>query len=67
MLIRERTLLVSVALDTRSISARCQPRLLEFEATMRIVTITALHRAFEYLVVERFVEVRLNLTMTAHA
>ena len=64
--VSERTLLVRVALDARCIAAGGKPCLLEFETTMRIVAITALHRAFENLVMERHIECGLHLTMTTH-
>ncbi len=44
-----------------------QPGLLELETTVRIVTITALHRALEHLVVKRLVEVGLNFVVAAYA
>jgi hypothetical protein len=41
--------------------------LFQFETTVRIVTIAALHRTFKNFVMERFVEVGLYLGMTANA
>jgi hypothetical protein len=67
VLIGEGTLLVSVTLDAGGIRSSRQPGLLEFETAMRIVTITALHDAFENFVMERFVEIRLHFTVTTHA
>lgn len=64
MLVNERSLLVCVALDASSVSARRESRLLEFKAAMRIVTIAALHRAFKHFVMERQVELVLRLRMT---
>lgn len=65
VLVSERTLLVCMTFNARRIGAGCQPRLLEFETAVRIVTITALHRAFEHLVMKGLVEVGLNLVVTA--
>ena len=61
------TLLICVTLDTSCISARCQSRLLQLKATMRIVAIAALHRAFEHLMMKRHTESRLHFAVTAHA
>jgi hypothetical protein len=52
---------------TGRIGARCQPRLLEFETAVRVVTVAALHRAFQHLVMKRLVEVGLNFVVTANA
>ena len=67
MLVDKGALFVRVTLDTSCIDARCQPRLLEFKSAVRVVAITALHRAFEHLVVERQVELVLCLAMTTQA
>ena len=64
---RERTLLVGVALNTRRVRAGGQPGLLELETAVRIVTVAALHRAFEDLVMKRLVEVGLNFVVAAYA
>ena len=63
----EWTLLISVTLNARSIRAGGEPRLLELESAMRIVAITALHCAFQNLVMERRTELRLHLAMTTQA
>ena len=52
MLIRKRTLFVGVTLDTSGIGAGSQSGLFKFKAAVRIVTIAALHGAFENFVVE---------------
>ena len=65
--VSKRTLLVGVALYARGIRAGCQPCLLELETTVRIVTITALHRAFEDFVMKGLVEIRLYFVMTTYA
>lgn len=65
--VSKRTLLVGVALYARRVRAGCQSCLLELEAPVRIVTITALHRAFEDLVMKRLVEIRLYFVMTTYA
>ena len=65
--IRERSLLIYVALNASRISSGSQPGLLKLKAAMRIVTIAASHRSFEYLVMERHRKLRLNLGVTADA
>ena len=67
MLESEWTLLVGMTLNTRRICAGRQPRLLELETAVRIVTIAALHRAFEHLVMKGFVEVGLNFVVATDA
>ena len=67
MLESEWTLLVGMTLNACRVCARCQPGLLELETAVRIVTIAALHRAFEHLVMKRFVEVGLNLVVATDA
>lgn len=56
-----------MALYARGICAGGQSCLLEFEAAVGIVTITALHHAFENFVMKWLVEVGLNLVMTTYA
>ena len=67
MLVNKWSLLIRVTLDAGSVSAGRQSRLLELETAVRIVAIAALHRAFEDLVMKRFVEVGLNFVVTAYA
>ena len=62
----EWTLLVRVTLHASRIGAGCQSRLFEFKTAMRIVTITALHGAFEHLVMERQIKLVLHFGVTAH-
>lgn len=61
--IGERALLVGVTLDASGIGARGQPRLFEFKAAVRVMTIGTLHRAFENFVMERLLELMLHLGM----
>ena len=56
----ERALLVGVTLNASRICAGSQSGLLEFKSTVRIVTITALHRSFKNFMMERLVEIRLR-------
>jgi hypothetical protein len=56
-----------MALYARGICAGGQSGLLEFETAVGIVTITALHHAFEDLVMKWLVEIGLNFVMTVHA
>jgi hypothetical protein len=39
--------------------------LFEFESAVRVVAVAALHHSFENLVMKRFIEVGLHLTVTA--
>jgi hypothetical protein len=59
----ERTLFVRVAFNASSIGTGSKPRLFEFEPTMWVVTVAALHYPFEHFVVKRFVEVGLRFSM----
>src|ERR1051325_12147098 len=67
MFVGKWTLFVCVALDAGSIRACGQSRLLQFEATMGIMTITALHHALKHLVMKWLVEVRVDFRMAAQA
>ena len=64
VLVSEWTLLVRMTLYAGRIGAGCQPGLLEFETTVRIMTVAALHCAFQHFVVERQIELMLGLAMT---
>ena len=64
MFVNKRSLLVCVTLDTGRIGSRRQSRLFEFEATVRIMAVAALHRAFQDFVMERQIELVLCLAMT---
>ena len=65
--VSERTLLVRVTLYACRVCAGGESCLLELETAVRIVTITALHRAFEDLVMKGLVEIRLYFVVTAYA
>ena len=65
--INKRALLVCVALDAGCVRARRQPCLLQLKTAMRVVAIAAFHRAFEYFVVERQVELMFGFTVTTYA
>ena len=67
VLVSERSLLVRMTLYARRVRAGGQPGLLELETAVRIVTVAALHRAFEDLVMKRLVEVGLNFVVAAYA
>ena len=64
---RERSLLVGVTFETARIGACCQPRLLQFETTVRIVTVAAFDQAFEDLVMKRPAELCFRFTVTTDA
>ena len=63
----KRSLLINVALDAGCIGATGEPGLFGFEASVRVVTIAATHRAFQHFVMERHIELRLDFVMTAGA
>ena len=63
MFISERTLLVSVTLDASGIRAGGQSGLFQLKTAVRIVTIAAIHGAFENFVMERHTERRLHLAV----
>ena len=65
--VSERSLLVGMAFYARRIGARCQSCLFELEAAVRIVTIAALHRAFEDFVMKGFAEVGFNFIVATEA
>ena len=52
VLIGKWSLLICVTLHTRGIRASCESGLFKLKASVRIVTIAALHRAFQHLVVK---------------
>ena len=62
--INERTLLVGVTLNAGRVGTDSETRLLEFKPAMRVVTVAALHCAFQHFVVERQIELVFRLTMT---
>jgi hypothetical protein len=65
--IGKRPLLIRVTLNASRISTGGQSRLLEFEPTMRIVAITAAHRAFQHFVMEGRGKCRLDLAVATDA
>ena len=65
MLINEWALLVGVTLNASCVCASGQSRLLELKTAMRIMAITALHRSFKYLVMERKFELVLRFRVAA--
>ena len=67
MFVNKRALLVRVTLDAGRVRAGREPRLLEFETAMRIVTIRTLHGAFENLVMERQIKLVLYFAVTTNA
>ena len=64
---RERPLLIRVTLDAGCIRTGRQSRLLEFKAAVRVVAISALHRPFENLMMERLIELVLNFAVATDA
>lgn len=66
MFVYKRTLLVYVTLEAGRIGASSEPRLFQLKPAVRIVTIAALHRPFQHLVMERQLKLMLRLTVTTH-
>lgn len=67
MFVGKGSLLVGVALDASRISAGGKSCLLQLKTAMRVMTVTAFHRAFENFVMERHAERRLHFTVTTKA
>ena len=67
MLVNERALFVSVALDARGVGAGRKSRLFQLESAVWVVAIAASHRAFEHFVMERQVELVLRFAVTTEA
>ena len=67
MFVNKRTLFVRVTLDTGRVCACRESCLLQLEATMRIVTVAALHRALQHFVMERQIELVLDFRVTTQA
>lgn len=65
MFVRERPLLIGMALDTTGIGSGRQSGLLQLKTTVRIVAIAAFDHSFEYFVMEGLVEIGLDFAMTA--
>lgn len=67
MFISKRTLLIRVAFNASSIAAGGQSRLFEFKAAMRVMTVTATHRPFHDLMMERHGKRGFDLAMATQA
>jgi len=67
VLVDKRSLLVGVTLDASRVGAGRETSLFQLESAMRVMTVAAAHRTFEYLVMERHVELWLYLVMTTGA
>jgi hypothetical protein len=64
MFVNERALLVGMATDARDIGPDRQSGLFQLKSAVRIMTVTAVHRAFEYFMVEWLTELGLHLGVT---
>ena len=64
MFVNERTLFVCVTLHACRIGARRKSCLFKFETTMWVVAVTALHRSFQHLVMERQIKLVLGFAVT---
>ena len=60
-------LLAAMAFDACYVGTDRELGLLRFKTAVSVVTIAALHRSFEHLVVEGLVEVGLNFVVTTYA
>ena len=67
MFINKRYLFVCVTLDASRVQTGREPGLFELKTAVRIVTVAALHRAFEHFVMERQVELVFRLCVTTKA
>jgi len=67
MFVNKRTLLVCVTLYASSVCACRKSCLFELKPAVRIVTVAALHRAFQHFVVERQIELVLDLRVATQA
>jgi hypothetical protein len=67
MFVNEWPLFVGVTLDASSVGARREPSLFQFEATVRVMAIAALHDAFQNLVMERHIELVLRFAVATEA
>ena len=65
MLVRKWTLLVGVAFNATSIRTGGQPRLLKFEAAVRVMAIGTLHRSLEHFMMEGRGELWFDFAMAA--
>ena len=63
----EWTCFIAMALNAGGISPNSELRLFLLEAAVRIVTVAAIHRSFENLVMERLAELSLCFRMARHA
>ena len=67
MFVNKRTLFVCMTFYASRIGTGRESRLFQFKTTMRVVTITALHRAFKHLVMEGQIKLVLHLSVAAQA
>ena len=63
----ERPLLICVTLDTRGIYASSQPGLFQFKPAVRVMAVTAFHRALEHFVMEGSGELMFDFAVTTGA
>lgn len=64
MFVDKWSLFVCMTLDAGRVRTGRKSRLLQFEATVRVMAITALNRTFQHLVMERQIELVLDLRVT---
>ena len=67
MLVDERPCLIRVAPDATCVGTNGKLSLFRLKASVRIMTIAALHRSLKNLVMERFAELRFGLVVTRNA
>jgi len=67
MFVNKRSLFVRMALDASRVCTHCKPGLLQLKTPVWVVTVAALHRAFQDLMVERQIELMLHFGVTTQA
>ena len=67
MFVGKRSLFVGMTLQTTCIRADSKSRLLEFKASVGIMTVAAFHHSFENFVMEWLIKVGLHFRVTANA
>lgn len=63
--INKRPLFVGMTLYAHRVSTDCQPRILDLESAVAVVTVATVHLAFKNLVMERLAKLRFGLLMAA--
>lgn len=67
VLVNKRPLFISMTLYASCVGTRRQSCLLQFETTVRIVTVAALHRAFQHFVMKRHLKLVFSFAVATQA